>query len=207
MAAHAQSFPMDLKLVDDVLGAPSDRELNLRRRICDALFLKRENFPGLVEFNDFLEDREDIIFSLAENVNIDDAKRRLDAWTGKYKREIADNQNQQSLDSRRKKAAEREREKVAAVAAGGVGSLEHSSLVEPPGGPPSSVPAPAPVSIPVALPLRLAKSPSEVQALIDAVNDDERRRRAWLAGGYRMDYFIERSRRDVESSLFVVQWE
>lgn len=50
---------------------------DVRLRVSSALCLEREDFGDDAEYNDFLEDREDVIFAMEEKTDVAAAERKL----------------------------------------------------------------------------------------------------------------------------------
>eukprot|EP00898_Chlorokybus_atmophyticus_P005975 jgi/Chlat1/6379/Chrsp44S05757 len=63
-----------------------NREMAIRRRINGIYNRREEDFPSLTEYNDYLEDVEDLIFNLAEGINVAETEAKV----AQYQRENAD---------------------------------------------------------------------------------------------------------------------
>ncbi|XP_018417549.1 PREDICTED: CDK-activating kinase assembly factor MAT1 [Nanorana parkeri] len=57
-----------------------DKEVEIRKKIIKIYNKREEDFPSLREYNDFLEEIEEIVFNLTNNVDLDDTKKKLDMY-------------------------------------------------------------------------------------------------------------------------------
>lgn len=63
-----------------------DKEVEIRKKVL-KIFNKRDfDFPSLREYNDYLEQVEEIVFNLTNNIDVDNTKQRMD----QYQRENRD---------------------------------------------------------------------------------------------------------------------
>eukprot|EP00762_Andalucia_godoyi_P000686 ANDGO_05338.mRNA.1 hypothetical protein len=99
-----------VEVAPSVPGA-SESEVSQRRRVQNELLLYRQDFPALVEYNDFLEVREDIIFSLASRTGVAEATAKLEDYKSKFKDQISRNQTEKAASLRKQVAEEKAREK------------------------------------------------------------------------------------------------
>jgi len=68
-----------------------EREVDIRRRIVKIYNKLEEDFPTLREFNDYLEQVEIIIFNLANKVNVDETRRKIETYKKENERTIRKN--------------------------------------------------------------------------------------------------------------------
>ena len=54
-----------------------DKEVDVRKRILKDFNRREEDFDTLGEYNDYLEEVEDIIFNLCNNVDAEETRRRV----------------------------------------------------------------------------------------------------------------------------------
>ena len=57
-----------------------EREVDIRKRILKDYNKTEDNFSSLDEFNDYLEDIEEIVLNFANNVDIEETKRRVEQY-------------------------------------------------------------------------------------------------------------------------------
>ncbi|KAK4539913.1 hypothetical protein LTR36_009955 [Oleoguttula mirabilis] len=68
-----------------------EREVDIRKKV-QAVFNKREEeFEGLREYNDYLNDVEDITFNLVNNIDVEETGRRFEAYQKANEKEIEEN--------------------------------------------------------------------------------------------------------------------
>lgn len=79
-----------------------EKEVDIRRRLLKDYNKKEEDFETLREYNDYLEQVETIIFNLANDIDVDEMKKKVD----QYKKE-----NQESINKNRGKKS-RELEEI-----------------------------------------------------------------------------------------------
>lgn len=79
-------------------GNPFSREVVIRRRIANIYNKREEDFPTLRDYNDYLEEVEDMTFKLVEGVDV----AAIEATIAKYQEENAE----QIINSRARKAEE-----------------------------------------------------------------------------------------------------
>ncbi|GMI67689.1 hypothetical protein like AT4G30820 [Hibiscus trionum] len=65
---------------------PHSKEMQIRRRINNIYNKREEDFPSLREYNDYLEEVEDMIFKLIEGIDV----QAIEEQISKYQRENAD---------------------------------------------------------------------------------------------------------------------
>jgi len=76
---NASSFR--LQKFDDALV---DKEVEVRRKLTKELNLYEEDFSSLREYNDFLEEFEDIVFNFTSNIDLIATRSKLDSMKEKY---------------------------------------------------------------------------------------------------------------------------
>lgn len=68
-----------------------EREVDIRKKV-QAVFNKREDeFESLRDYNDYLNDVEDITFNLVNQIDLDDTNRRFEAYQRTNEKEIEEN--------------------------------------------------------------------------------------------------------------------
>jgi len=78
--------------------ASVEKELDIRRRILKDYNKKEEDFQSLLEYNDYLEDVETIIFNLANNIDIESTKRKIEQYKKDNKNLIMKNKGKLSKE-------------------------------------------------------------------------------------------------------------
>ena len=71
--------------------ASVDKEVEIRKKVSKELNLYEEDFSSLREYNDFLEQVEDIVFNLTNSSELIATKSKLDSLKEKYQKTIAKN--------------------------------------------------------------------------------------------------------------------
>ncbi|XP_075257089.1 CDK-activating kinase assembly factor MAT1-like isoform X2 [Convolutriloba macropyga] len=77
-----------LQVFDD---AAVDKEVEVRRKLTKELNLYEEDFSSLREYNDFLENFEEIVFNFTSNIDIIATKSKLDSMKEQYSSILAQN--------------------------------------------------------------------------------------------------------------------
>ncbi|KAF8794299.1 CDK-activating kinase assembly factor MAT1-like [Argiope bruennichi] len=75
-----------------------EKELDIRRRILRDFNKKEEDFNSLREYNDYLEEIETIIFNLANDVDIEATKRKIEQYKKENKTQIMKNKGKLSKE-------------------------------------------------------------------------------------------------------------
>ncbi|XP_073427215.1 CDK-activating kinase assembly factor MAT1 [Dendrobates tinctorius] len=57
-----------------------DKEVEIRKKILKIYNKREEDFPCLREYNDFLEEIEEIVFNLTNNVDLDNTKKKMEYY-------------------------------------------------------------------------------------------------------------------------------
>ena len=78
------------------MGDAVARERAIRERVQAAYCQQREAFGTLEEWNNYLEEREDVAFNLVEGVDVAGVEARLQAYTEKHADAIAKYQAQRA---------------------------------------------------------------------------------------------------------------
>jgi len=68
-----------------------ERDIAARRKVLEVYNKTTEDFPSLLEYNNFLEDVEDKIFRLANNIDVDQIVAELVQYQKEHEQEIAMN--------------------------------------------------------------------------------------------------------------------
>ena len=84
-----------LQLFED---ATIDKEVEIRRRIIRIFCKSQEDFSSLRDYNDYLELVEDIIFNLANNIDVDITNRKIQDYKSANTDFIRKNQNKISAE-------------------------------------------------------------------------------------------------------------
>ncbi|KAF2210824.1 hypothetical protein CERZMDRAFT_44492 [Cercospora zeae-maydis SCOH1-5] len=104
-----------------------EREVDIRRKVA-AVFNRREDeFESLRDYNDYLNDVEDITFNLINRIDEEDTERRFREYETAHQREIAENaslaeQESMSYSSLQKAERELQASSYAKAGAGGGGN-------------------------------------------------------------------------------------
>ncbi|GFY63424.1 hypothetical protein TNIN_185401 [Trichonephila inaurata madagascariensis] len=75
-----------------------EKELDIRKRILKDFNKKEEDFDSLREYNDYLEEIETIIFNLANDVQVEATKRRIEQYKKENKTQILKNKGKLSKE-------------------------------------------------------------------------------------------------------------
>ncbi|XP_077586937.1 CDK-activating kinase assembly factor MAT1 [Stigmatopora nigra] len=57
-----------------------DKEVEIRKKVLKIYNKRACDFPSLREYNDFLEQVEDVVFNLTNNIDVDDTKLRMEQY-------------------------------------------------------------------------------------------------------------------------------
>ncbi|XP_028934675.1 CDK-activating kinase assembly factor MAT1 isoform X1 [Ornithorhynchus anatinus] len=68
-----------------------DKEVEIRKKVLKIYNKREEDFPTLREYNDFLEEVEEIVFNLTNNVDLDNTKKKMEAYQKENKDVIQKN--------------------------------------------------------------------------------------------------------------------
>lgn len=71
---------------------PHNRELAIRKRIASIYNKREEDFPSLKEYNDYLEEVEDMIFNLVEGINVHEFEEKIQEYQKENAEQIMINQ-------------------------------------------------------------------------------------------------------------------
>ena len=92
-----------------------EREVDIRRKVA-AVFNRREDeFETLRDYNDYLNDVEDITFNLINNIDVEETNKRFEAYQKAHEREIMENASlaeQERMSFAAMQKAEREQAKL-----------------------------------------------------------------------------------------------
>lgn len=75
-----------------------EKELDIRRRILKDFNKKEEDFKTLLDYNDYLEEVETIIFNLSNNIDIEATKRKIEQYKKDNKNLIMKNKGKLSKE-------------------------------------------------------------------------------------------------------------
>ncbi|KAF4553087.1 RNA polymerase II transcription factor B subunit 3-like protein [Elsinoe fawcettii] len=97
-----------------------EREVDIRKRIA-AVFNRREDeFDTLLDYNNYLNDVEDITYNLINKIDVEETEKKLQAYSASNKEAIASNaaiESQSAQDQTALQAAEREQARLRREAA------------------------------------------------------------------------------------------
>lgn len=68
-----------------------EREVDIRKNVAKVFNRREEEFESLRDYNDYLNEVEDITFNLIHNIDIDETQRRFNEYEQKFKDEIKEN--------------------------------------------------------------------------------------------------------------------
>ncbi|KAK5113381.1 hypothetical protein LTR62_003481 [Meristemomyces frigidus] len=68
-----------------------EREVDIRKKVAAVFNKREEDFGSLRDYNDYLNDVEDITFNLTEKIDVEQTEKRLEAYRQANAREIEDN--------------------------------------------------------------------------------------------------------------------
>ncbi|KAK5775695.1 hypothetical protein PVK06_043620 [Gossypium arboreum] len=71
---------------------PHNREMQIRRRISNIFNKREEDFPSLREYNDYLEEVEDMIFKLIEGIDVQAIEEKITKYQQENAEQIMINQ-------------------------------------------------------------------------------------------------------------------
>ena len=75
-----------------------DKEVEIRRKVTQELFLREEDFPSLRAYNDYLEQIEGFIFNMANGVDLDQTRKDMDMMKDSFKRGLLNSRHKKSKD-------------------------------------------------------------------------------------------------------------
>lgn len=75
-----------------------EKEVDIRKRILKDFNKKEEDFETLREYNDYLEQVEEIIYNLANDIDVEATKRKIETYKKENAEFIAKNRNKKSKD-------------------------------------------------------------------------------------------------------------
>lgn len=65
-----------------------DKEIHIRKKVEKDMLLRQEDFPSLLEFNDYLEAMETIVFNLVNGVDLEGTKKKMEGMKDRFKKEL-----------------------------------------------------------------------------------------------------------------------
>lgn len=68
-----------------------DKEVEIRKKVLKIYNKREEDFPSLREYNDFLEEVEEIVFNLTNNVDLENTKKKMEIYQKENKDVIQKN--------------------------------------------------------------------------------------------------------------------
>ncbi|VVT51603.1 uncharacterized protein SAPINGB_P003151 [Magnusiomyces paraingens] len=72
-----------------------EREVDVRQRVSKTFNKRQEDFENLSEYNNYLEDVENIIFNLVNNIDVEKTEEKLQAYEQRNKEQILANSRRQ----------------------------------------------------------------------------------------------------------------
>ncbi|MBE7180395.1 MAG: CDK-activating kinase assembly factor MAT1 [Terriglobus roseus] len=91
-----------------------EREVDIRRRVSRIFNRREDDFESLHDYNNYLNDVEDLTFNLVNGIDLADTERRIDAYTASNRDQIAENEQLSAADRQTfhaRQALEQERAK------------------------------------------------------------------------------------------------
>lgn len=70
-----------------------EKEVDIRRRILRDYNKKEEDFGTVEEYNDYLEEIENIVFNLVNNIDLLNTNRKIEAYKKEHREQIMKNKN------------------------------------------------------------------------------------------------------------------
>ena len=92
-----------------------EREVDIRRRVAAVFNRREEEFETLRDWNDYLNDVEDITFNLINNIEVEETNRRFEAYQKAHEQDILENASlaeQERMSFAAMQKAEREAARV-----------------------------------------------------------------------------------------------
>lgn len=75
-----------------------EREVDVRQRVSKTFNKRSEDFPSLREYNNYLEEVEEIIFNLVNNIDVEATQEKLQAYEQRNRDQILANSRRQKYD-------------------------------------------------------------------------------------------------------------
>jgi CDK-activating kinase assembly factor MAT1 len=88
-----------------------EREVDIRKRVAKVFNRREEEFESLRDYNDYLNEVEDITFNLINNIDLEETQRRFESYQKAHEREILENASlaeQERLSFQQLQRAEKE---------------------------------------------------------------------------------------------------
>ncbi|EFJ31027.1 hypothetical protein SELMODRAFT_440128 [Selaginella moellendorffii] len=168
-----------------------NKEMQVRRRIASIYNKREDNFASLRDYNDYLEDVEDIIFNLVQGIDVAETEAKIKAYN--------EENYEQILASRARKAVE-----ISTALQQEQGFTETREAIEQG---PSGAYAPAVAGMLMQQPTRQPEPIGHSLLNGGAAEDPEAQRireeRAAIAGGWSIDCCHRRDLTEAFSSLWV----
>ncbi|PNS16218.1 CDK-activating kinase assembly factor MAT1 [Sphaceloma murrayae] len=92
-----------------------EREVDIRRRVAAIFNRREEEFEDLMDYNNYLNDVEDITYNLINQIDVEETEKKLQAYSASNKESIQSNASlasQHAHDMSALQAAEREQSKL-----------------------------------------------------------------------------------------------
>eukprot|EP00834_Sanchytrium_tribonematis_P002651 NODE_86_length_22075_cov_1.190253.p11 type:complete len:280 gc:universal NODE_86_length_22075_cov_1.190253:1603-764(-) len=89
---HIKKHLFQEQLFEDI---SIERDLRIRKRIENIYNKKEEDFENLMEFNDYIELKENLIMNLLEGIDIPATEKIIRKYENEHKEEIIQNQNKE----------------------------------------------------------------------------------------------------------------
>ena len=97
-----------------------EREVDIRRRVADVFNKREEDFDTLQDYNNYLNDVEDLTFNLIYKIDLEQSERKLEAYRLDNEQSILENKalaSQESQSAEMRRAMEQEQAKLRREAA------------------------------------------------------------------------------------------
>ena len=75
-----------------------EREVDIRKRVAAVFNKREEEFESLRDWNDYLNDVEDITFNLVNNVDVEETTKRFEAYQKANEKEIMENASREEQE-------------------------------------------------------------------------------------------------------------
>ncbi|KAL0484748.1 CDK-activating kinase assembly factor MAT1 [Acrasis kona] len=182
-----------------------DKENRIRKAILKDYNKTQQDFENLKEYNDFLEEVEDIIFNIVNDIDVEETQEKIREYRNKNKMQIARNRARKDEEVRRKKqlAEEEVRKQQEAEAE----ALNPTAAAQKQNVNTAFIPNNAPL---VFAPQPVPKNQDAINAFMEFHNikyqeTQEQMQQRAKAGGYKMDYPLKRAEEEAFSTVILLQ--
>ncbi|KAF2494886.1 CDK-activating kinase assembly factor [Lophium mytilinum] len=85
-----------------------EREVDLRREVASVFNREEDDFETLQDYNDYLEQVENVTWNLINDIDVEDTRRKMDAYKEENRRQITRNHSNAAQEAISRKAREEE---------------------------------------------------------------------------------------------------